>query len=281
MPWFPKKYHDPLIAGIRLTRDRATFLLTLCDNLAKSLHKQRAYIQAFCTEKKGPSSISILKSIQERHSRITSHLASLILHVTTSTEPWLKELGDAQAALQRKVVVCNNESSYDKLGRDKAARRYWPLISETYDAVDVLVSSLEQELSDAVADDAVWTEDARKKLVRHGSVKSTKTRTQKASFDGKNVRFRGIVEGRVYGRDDAPSLETERKAAGKASTLRRSNEFEVRLTDDRKFTSNKLHEQVLERRQSEEAAMGSIGRGEQIGRPYEDGIVEARWRVPL
>jgi hypothetical protein len=245
MMLFPKKPVTATIAGLTLTNDGAKILVNICQTLERLLVKQTAEIEAF-PDTTGNDSFRALCHVQERHSRVTNQLEDLIRRVAASTEPWLKELGDVEKTMKRKVMVCNCVSKPMAMGWKEAGKQYWPLINESYAALFDLLESLKQELEDALKDEALWTEEGKKeakKLVRRsGSIKSNRA-TPKTSLEGKHVRFEKNVQGRYFHR-----TETIHSPPEHGKRLQKSKEFTTALSNDRKDSTQKFKHRAAARR---------------------------------
>jgi hypothetical protein len=252
MTLFPKKPTTATIAGLTLTNEQAKILVNVCQTLERLLVKQAAEIEAF-PNTTGNESYRVICHIQERHSRVTNQLEDLIRRVSSSSELWLRELGDAKTTMERKVVVYNRASRPMVMGWKEAGKQYWPLINETYTTLFDLLESLKQELEDAVKEEALWTEEGKKeakKLVRRSdSVKSSRA-TPKASLDGKHVKFEKNVQGRYFHRTETIVSPEDGKR------LQKNREFTTGLSNDRKHTATKFqHRAAVQRKTKVERAL--------------------------
>jgi len=275
MSWFTKKPPKTSIAGMNLTRERTQNLVEMCQLLAKDLHQQTADIQAFPTIT-GSESFRALSRIQQRHSQVTKRLGDLNLGVSTSTEPWLQEISDANMTMARKVKICNQDSRPFALGWKLAAKQYWPLIADTYTLLIALLARLEEALQTALEDEKTWSEKSTgiiKIVPRPSSVTSGFARKAKSSSETKRVVFEKKVTGRYYHVVDVEDGDGDEDDVDYAAT-QTSKEFTTNLTNDRKTTAGKYKPRVGS------SSAGRRGSGDTLdgvvkGRVYEDTVQDS------
>ena len=251
---------------MNLSRERTQNLVEMCQFLAKDLHQQTADIEAFPSIT-GSESFRALSRIQDRHSQVTKRLGDLYLSVSTSTEPWLQEIGDANMTMARKVKTCNQDSRPFVLGWKLAATQYWPLIADTYTLLIALLARLEAALQTALDDEKTWSEKSTGiiKIVPRASRKA------KSSSETKRVVFEKKVTGRYYHVVDVEDGDADDVAYAAAQ---KSKEFTMNLTNDCKTTAGKYKPRLGSR------SAGRRGSGDTLGgvvkeRVYEDTVQDS------
>jgi hypothetical protein len=132
--------------------------------------------------------LRVLTSIQQRQGTIHTQLASLVKSTSTSSEPWIHEIDDAQQAVLRKVVQCNRRSRGDELGRKDGAMKYWPYVAESLELLKPILERLHEEIMRVLDDEEVW---AHSRSANRMSLEWFKTNqfTARPNDKGRNVGF--------------------------------------------------------------------------------------------
>ncbi|KAH7068552.1 hypothetical protein FB567DRAFT_400657, partial [Paraphoma chrysanthemicola] len=177
------------IIGLTLTKSHTQWLHNTTTTLITLLSQQLTAIRILYLH--DPSFTRKLKAIQERQYRFQNTMTLVLDAVRPSTELWLSELDDGQQAILRKVKWCNRMSQPAYLGIRDAALRYWPLIADSYKLLSANLGRLDDELEDALDDEALWTgRRARPKSV--GKYVPKPNSKGKAVYFFKDVRARWI-----------------------------------------------------------------------------------------
>ena len=164
--------------------------------------------------------------MQTRHVDIQIYLNSIILKTQKSTVPWVRELADAQVALERKIVSMNRRSK--NLDWTVVASEYWPGIAETYAWVLLVVLRLQNELRKALKQDQPWA--AEVPLNTCNGVDGQQERLIELCMECPHVLFGPEVTVREYQVGQAIG-----EGGGRSV-------YSAGLTDDRKWTAGKFRD---------------------------------------
>lgn len=103
---FAPKVPTTKIAGVALTHDEAAQLMHTCTALKNALSIQLDDIGQM-PSRRPERAVSTMSKIQTRHVDIHIHLTLIVSKTKFSNIPWVREFGDAHAALLRKIVAIN------------------------------------------------------------------------------------------------------------------------------------------------------------------------------
>lgn len=140
------------IAGAHLKHDATIQLIEVCKALICCLKAQFVSIDELpdTADERLPRKMRL---IQNRHIDIQNHVATIVSGTGLATAPWICEFSDARAAMEGKVRCINRQS---KLANWRvAARRYWPIMIETYEWLSLLTSKLQEEAEQALQEQQV------------------------------------------------------------------------------------------------------------------------------
>ncbi|KAF1842828.1 uncharacterized protein K460DRAFT_288867 [Cucurbitaria berberidis CBS 394.84] len=272
MSLLPRKPTTAEIAGMSLTRDQAKILVETCIFLAHILKKQQADINVLSGLSAHPL-YKALPRIQDRQSEIQYQLTNLVYRVRKSTEPWLKEFDDAKEALWKKVRKCNHASDRIKMGWKNAAKRYWPLMLDTFKLLAALLARLKKELDHALFSEKTWAVVAKTAMKRlsFSSPRTSSTAVPQADSKTKMIAFTKGVRVRH-------TFQSEVEGGG---SVQKFQEYTTTLTSDRKRTAGRFKSRIIHCRYGRQGLEEQEDRKEDNDSHVEVVMREGRDPVPL
>ncbi|KAF3001872.1 hypothetical protein E8E13_005427 [Curvularia kusanoi] len=140
------------VAGAHLKRDATVQLIEVCKALICCLKAQSVSIDELpnLPDERLPRTMRL---IQNRHIDIQNHVATIVSGTGLATASWVCEFSDARTAMEGKVRCINRQSKL--VNWRVAARRYWPIMIETYEWLSPLTSQLQEEAEQALQEQQV------------------------------------------------------------------------------------------------------------------------------